>query len=221
MRITLAVTAGPHEGRSFTFDGHDTFIVGRSERAHFRLSVKDRYFSRIHFMVEVNPPHCRLMDLRSRNGTYVNGVKVAAADLKNGDEIKAGKTILRVAFDQESPATPSVSDSQENAAIPDPFGTAKPAKPVTPDPPEPVQITPPRNAMPACAANRLLPDLLRSGFGGRPDVIALSIPSQSPTALPALPEGHPEPSPAYRRLPHRPRNRPRRNGDRLPSAAGG
>ncbi len=32
--------------------------VGRSKQAHFQLPAKDRYFSRIHFLVEVNPPHC-------------------------------------------------------------------------------------------------------------------------------------------------------------------
>jgi serine/threonine-protein kinase len=97
MRITLTVTAGPHKGRVFNFAGHDTFIVGRSKRAHFRLPAKDRYFSRVHFLVEVNPPQCRLMDLGSRNGTHVNGQKVTATDLGDGDEIKAGRTLMRVA----------------------------------------------------------------------------------------------------------------------------
>src|SRR5690242_2669428 len=81
MRITLTVTGGPHEGKVFTFDGHDTFIVGRSKRAHFQLPSKDKYFSRVHFLVEMNPPQCRLLDLGSRNGTYVNGQRVSATDL--------------------------------------------------------------------------------------------------------------------------------------------
>lgn len=87
MRITLTVTEGPHAGQVFTFQEHDNFIVGRSKRAHFRLPLKDKYFSRIHFMVEVNPPHCRLMDMGSTNGTHVNGQKVTMADLKDGDQI--------------------------------------------------------------------------------------------------------------------------------------
>ncbi len=77
LRVSLKVTAGPHKGRVFTFVGHDMFLVGRSKRAHFRLSGADRYVSRIHFMVEVNPPLCRLVDMGSRNGTLVNGRKVA------------------------------------------------------------------------------------------------------------------------------------------------
>jgi serine/threonine-protein kinase len=96
MRISLRVTAGPHKGQEFTFMGHDTFFVGRSKLAHFRLPQKDRYFSRLHFLVEVNPPQCRLMDMGSRNGTYVNDQKVTSADLKDGDKIRAGRTILRV-----------------------------------------------------------------------------------------------------------------------------
>jgi eukaryotic-like serine/threonine-protein kinase len=105
MRVVLEVTAGPHEGRTFAFDQHDNFIVGRSKHAHFQLAAKDKYFSRIHFMVEVNPPHCRLMDLNSRNGTSVNGQKVTAANLKHGDEIEAGYTVLRVSVHETEPTT--------------------------------------------------------------------------------------------------------------------
>src|SRR5439155_15047366 len=69
----------------------------RSKRAHFRLPSKDRYFSRVHFLVEVNPPQCRLMDMGSRNGTYVNGRRVEdTIDLKDQDQIRAGRTVLRV-----------------------------------------------------------------------------------------------------------------------------
>jgi serine/threonine-protein kinase len=96
VRLRLKVTAGPHKGREFTFAGHDTFLVGRSTRAHFQLSAKDRFFSRIQFLVEVNPPHCRLIDMGSRNGTAVNGKKVDSADLKDGDQIRAGHTVMRL-----------------------------------------------------------------------------------------------------------------------------
>jgi serine/threonine-protein kinase len=94
LRISLAVTGGPHQGQVFSFAGHNTFFVGRSRRAHFRL--QDDYFSRIHFMVESNAPHCRLTDLGSKNGTEVNGRKAITADLRDGDLIRAGTTVLRV-----------------------------------------------------------------------------------------------------------------------------
>ena len=96
MRINLTVIEGPHEGREFTFQEHDNFIVGRAKVAHFQLLVHDKYFSRIHFMVEINPPLCRLLDMGSTNGTSVNGRKANATELHDGDLIKAGKTVIRV-----------------------------------------------------------------------------------------------------------------------------
>ena len=98
MRINLTVIKGPHKGREFSFGEHDNFIVGRAEFAHFRLPVQDKFFSRIHFMVEVNPPLCRLLDMGSTNGTSVNSRKVTTAGLNDGDVITAGKTVIRVSL---------------------------------------------------------------------------------------------------------------------------
>jgi eukaryotic-like serine/threonine-protein kinase len=66
MRVIIKVTAGPLAGQVFRFAGHDTFLDGRrSKHTHFRLPTSDRTCSRFHFMIEVNPPHCRLMDMGS------------------------------------------------------------------------------------------------------------------------------------------------------------
>src|SRR2546425_13370566 len=117
MPLTLTVTAGPHAGRTFTFEAHDTFLVGRSEEAHFSLP-DDPYFSRMHFLVEVNPPLCRLTDLNSHNGTQVNSQKVQAADLHDGDEIRGGKTILRVSASVLAGATLDLPPGSHAAARP-------------------------------------------------------------------------------------------------------
>src|SRR5262245_65238246 len=129
MRITLAVTEGPHMGQKYFFEGHDTFIVGRSKRSHFRLPHKDKYFSRVHFMVEVNPPHCRLMDMGSTNGTFVNGEKVAMVDLKHGDEIKGGRTVLRVAV--EGKASDSIIEVMPATDTASAHDTIPPSPPVS------------------------------------------------------------------------------------------
>ena len=114
MQVILTVAEGPHQGREFAFEAHDTFIVGRAKCAHFRLPEKDKFFSRVHFMVEVNPPHCRLMDLGSRNGTVVNGKTVVAADLKDGDLIRGGKTVIRVAIHDQPPSVATPAQPCEN-----------------------------------------------------------------------------------------------------------
>jgi serine/threonine-protein kinase len=116
MRIILTVTAGPHEGQTFSFEGHETFVVGRSKRSHLRLAPRDRYFSRVHFMIEINPPLCRVTDAGSRNGTHVNGQRVKSADLRDGDEIKAGHTVLRVSF-----STPGLPETVAPPTVPGPL----------------------------------------------------------------------------------------------------
>lgn len=99
MRITFEVLEGPHTGQLFTFEGQESFVVGRAKKALFRLPKKDRYISRHHFVVEVNPPYVRLHDLDSRNGTYVNGQRVKSADLKHQDVIRLGHTRLQVTLE--------------------------------------------------------------------------------------------------------------------------
>ena len=109
MSVQLKVIEGPHQGKEFQFLEHDNFIVGRGKQAHFRLPQDDRYFSRMHFLLEVNPPHCRLLDLGSRNGTRVNGQLVQTADLKNGDLIAAGKTRIQVVIEVTPTEVPAVT----------------------------------------------------------------------------------------------------------------
>src|SRR4051794_30082127 len=106
MKVTLKVIEGPHLGAEFTFDQYASFVVGRHRRSQFQLSLKDPYLSRLHFYLEIKPPQCFLVDLRSSNHTYVNGRKVDQALLSNGDRIRAGDTTLRVVIESGPPLSP-------------------------------------------------------------------------------------------------------------------
>jgi hypothetical protein len=103
VKVVFEIVAGPHRGRCFSFDDHGTFVVGRSRRAQFRTPKRDRYCSRFHFLVEYNPPLCQLLDLGSRNGTFLNREKVAVADLNDLDLIQVGNTAFRVKLAQAEP----------------------------------------------------------------------------------------------------------------------
>src|SRR5262249_23744549 len=104
----------------FRLVGHSTFLVGRGP-AGVQLTLEgDPGISRTHFLIEFNPPRARLVDLRSKNGTFVNGQRVAEIDLRDGDEVRAGLTTLRVQLppgphtvtvegDTDSPATPPLA----------------------------------------------------------------------------------------------------------------
>lgn len=104
MRVTLRVLAGPYTGREFTFDQHDTFLIGRADTAHLYLP-EDRFFSRHHCLLEIAPPRCFLRDLGSTNGTFVNGQRVPEAFLTSGDRIQGGQTVLEVEVQSEQAVT--------------------------------------------------------------------------------------------------------------------
>jgi len=114
MQVNLKVTAGPYKGRIFSFTQHDSFLIGRSPDAHLCLP-NDRYFSRNHCLLEMNPPHSHLRDLDSTNGTFLNGQRVKDAFLKNGDRIQCGETILTVEVTAESK---DLSETTRDAGLP-------------------------------------------------------------------------------------------------------
>jgi serine/threonine-protein kinase len=110
-------------GRAFTFDQHDTFLIGRSDTAHLYLP-DDRFFSRNHCILEINPPRCFLRDLGSTNGTYVNGQRVQEAYLHNGDQVQGGQTVLAVEV--------TVAAPPPTASYSDQFATTLPINPTQP-----------------------------------------------------------------------------------------
>jgi eukaryotic-like serine/threonine-protein kinase len=116
MRVSLNVIAGPQTGRTYSFDQHDTFLIGRSEDTHFCLP-HDRFFSRHHCIIEIAPPQAFIRDLRSTNGTFVNGIKVESTYLKSGDRIQGGETILEV---QVSSSPDAGADRLETAVLSQP-----------------------------------------------------------------------------------------------------
>ena len=96
MSIRLVATAGPLNGRIFPFAEHGVFLLERSKTVNPHVGDKERFISRIQFLVEVNPPRARVVDMGNPSGTTVNGKRVAAAELANFDEIRAGFTQFRV-----------------------------------------------------------------------------------------------------------------------------
>jgi pSer/pThr/pTyr-binding forkhead associated (FHA) protein len=115
MQVNLKVTAGPYKGRIFSFTQHDSFLIGRSPDAHLYLP-EDRYFSRHHCLLEMNPPHSYLRDLGSTNGTFLNGHRVQDAALNNGDRIQCGETILVV--EVTTTVSNDLSETTQDAGVP-------------------------------------------------------------------------------------------------------
>jgi adenylate cyclase len=64
-------------------------VIGRSPECD--VVLKDFGISRQHAKIIVDEEGCRIVDLKSKNGTQVNGVPVVEAPLKDNDRILLGK----------------------------------------------------------------------------------------------------------------------------------
>ena len=67
------------------------------------IQILDRVVSKAHCLIELFSGRYTVRDSGSRNGTYLNGIRLAKArsDLKDGDEIAIGSTRLRFTEDRE------------------------------------------------------------------------------------------------------------------------
>jgi len=81
----------------------DEFVVGRHYKADVRL--KDAKASRQHFRIVRAGAGWKLVDCGSHNGTFVNGAAVRNHELRAGDRIQVGLSVI--AFDDASGSAPA------------------------------------------------------------------------------------------------------------------
>jgi Domain of unknown function (DUF4123)/Inner membrane component of T3SS, cytoplasmic domain len=138
MQIFLDLRSGPNAGTKLPLKPSQLLRIGRHPQADHCVP-DDKRMSSLHFAVEYGEKGCRLLDLQSSNGTFLNGARVKEATLVNGDEIRAGSTVFViriVAEEAQRVSQPASSRSLE--AEPEPKLTPQRAPEV---PPEPVLIT--------------------------------------------------------------------------------
>jgi pSer/pThr/pTyr-binding forkhead associated (FHA) protein len=113
--VRLTIVRGLPEGKVFVFRDRTVGTIGRAEDCLLRLprDLIHLDVSRHHCLLDIDPPTIWVRDLGSRNGTFVNGVKIgqrtpglspeaaSAFDmperpLEDGDELRVGSTVFRV-----------------------------------------------------------------------------------------------------------------------------
>ena len=67
-------------------------IVGRSKRVD--VPIRDRILSRKHCSIIPMESGFSLVDLKSQNGTFVNGSRIEKAELEYDDVIEIGNTVM-------------------------------------------------------------------------------------------------------------------------------
>jgi hypothetical protein len=139
MQIFLQIRSGPNPGTPVTLVPGQPLRIGRNPKADHAFP-DDKAMSSLHFAIDFGPKGCRLLDLESSNGTFLNGARVKEATLANGDEIRAGATIfvVRMVREDSLPAVPPHAEPPKPQSKPVSIIDAKPpAFATTPRPPQP------------------------------------------------------------------------------------
>ena len=106
MVAKLIVASGKSAGRSIALK-HGKLLIGRAEECDIRPLGDE--VSRRHCQVLAEGDSLTVEDLKSRNGTYVNGTKIAAKTrVTDGDIIRVGPIELRVSV--VAPNAPANAD---------------------------------------------------------------------------------------------------------------
>jgi pSer/pThr/pTyr-binding forkhead associated (FHA) protein len=88
MQVKLQVLEGSQAGKTLTVKG-PKFLVGRDADCHLR--PRSDLISRHHCVLIVEPGYCAVRDFNSKNGTFVNGVRIdGECQLKTDDELTIG-----------------------------------------------------------------------------------------------------------------------------------
>jgi len=134
---TLRFISGKYQGGEFPLRPHREIVIGRSSDLDMVL-VEDMV-SRKHAKIITDDKTVSIQDLGSTNGTFVNGEKIRKVELKDGDRILIGTSIIKlVALDGQTnamsetearskmqvtanrrPAAKSMSGSIEEIPLPD------------------------------------------------------------------------------------------------------
>src|SRR5215510_9905087 len=89
MVVVLEATAGPIAGRKIEIHPGTTLRIGRTAKSDYAIG-EDSYLSSTHFSVECAGGQCRIRDLGSSNGTFINGDRITDRVAQEGDSIAAG-----------------------------------------------------------------------------------------------------------------------------------
>ena len=114
MVAKLIVASGKSAGRSITLK-HGKILIGRAEECDIRPLGEE--VSRRHCAVVEEAGAVTVEDLKSRNGTYVNGAKISAkVTVADGDIVRVGPLELKVSCAAPAATAPAATAAPATAA---------------------------------------------------------------------------------------------------------
>ncbi len=125
MQVKLKVSTGSRAGTEIAVAAAK-FLIGRGEDCQLR--PQSDMVSRHHCMLSINNAQLTVSDMGSRNGTYVNGEKIAdVTQLKLGDKLRVGPLEFEIILDHavagvKRPKVVGVADAASRTQAAPPTG---------------------------------------------------------------------------------------------------
>jgi PAS domain S-box-containing protein len=95
----LVVISGRYKGHRIPLS-KEVIRIGRDRTCE--IALDDEAASRVHSEVVRGSTGFLLRDLRSTNGTYLNGARISESPLQNGDRVGVGDTIMLMQVEEDS-----------------------------------------------------------------------------------------------------------------------
>lgn len=93
MKVVLKVST--HQSTSeIVLENNTEITIGRSKKSEYK--IPDDQMSSVHLKLTLHPPTLTLEDMGSKNGTYLNGIRVEESEVFFGDEIKIGTSKITI-----------------------------------------------------------------------------------------------------------------------------
>jgi len=156
---TLIVRQGAQVGTTYSL-GRQPVVLGRDETAE--ISLQDPEMSRRHARIAWHEGVYLLEDMRSTNGTYLNGTLIRMPQaLNHGDKVGVGQTVLefastagaqprQVAYEAPRYSAPPPPPPLAPTPPPPPPPRPAPPPPPPPSPPPPAAQEPPKQGRSRC-----------------------------------------------------------------------
>jgi hypothetical protein len=102
LRVVITVQSGHRAGACWMLCSGDKLTFGRGQNADVVFD-DDCVLSSCHFRINVEQDSCRIEDLKSTNGTWVNEQPISSQTLYQGDCIRAGQAVFEIKLESSDP----------------------------------------------------------------------------------------------------------------------
>jgi hypothetical protein len=113
LRKRLLVIDGADQGKAFPLPDSGTLTVGKGHK-EAGIDLHDLYVSRVHCELHIEGDTVLVVHVSGKNGTMINGERIARQELRLHDVLRVGSSHLRLEYGRaDEPASPEPGAAKE------------------------------------------------------------------------------------------------------------